>query len=103
MTEIRETQNLNSWSVGLAPAVILSTSRSTSTNDHRAGHPEDIPVARATSSAAGIYKKTELVGRHGSSKSGSNDSTEAYFVSDKVPEVNGTMPASVSYYIYSLA
>ena len=98
MTEIRETQNL-----GLDPAVILSTSRSTSTNDHRAGHPEDIPVARATSSAASIYKKTELVGRHGSSKSGSNDSTEAYFVSDKVPEVNGTMPASVSYYIYSLA
>ena len=98
MTEIRETQNL-----GLDPAVILSTSRSTSTNDHRAGHPEDIPVARATSAAAGIYKKTELVGRHGSSKSGSNDSSEACFVSDKVPEVNGTMPASVSYYIYSFA
>ena len=98
MTEIRETQNL-----GLDPAVILSTSRSTSTNDHRAGHPEDIPVARATSSAAGIYKKTELVGRHGSSKSGSYDSSEACSVSDKVPEVNRTMPASVSYYIYSFA
>ena len=43
---------------------------------------------------------TGLVGGHRASKSGSTDSRQKFFVSNKV---NGTMRATVSYNIYSFA
>ena len=76
-TTIRETQNLNSWSVGLGPAFILSTTWWT-------------------------WVITELAGGHRATKSGSTDSRQNVLRVQQ-GEVNGTMRATVSYYIYSFA
>ena len=99
-TTIRETQNLNSWSVGLGPAFILSTTWWTWVRKHWSAFL--IKALRYNYQFCSRWIITELAGGHRASKSGSTDSRQNVLRVQQ-GEVNGTMRATVSYYIYSFA
>ena len=89
-TTIRETQNLNSWSVGLGPAFILSTTWWTWVRKHWSAFL--IKALRYNYQFCSRWIITELVGGHRASKSGSTDSRQKFFVSNKVKWMGQCVP-----------
>ena len=91
-TTIRETQNLNTWSVDLGPAVILST---TWWNSTWCEHGPAILIKGLryyNNQFCSRWIKLGLDGRHWASKSGSADSRQTSFVSDKVKWMGHCIP-----------
>ena len=87
-TTIREKQNLNSWSAGLGPAVILSTTWWTWV----AKHGPAILIKALRYQFCSQWIKAGLVGRHRASKLGATDSRQTSLVSDKVKWMGQRVP-----------